>query len=486
MKNSNYDWPLSKAFIDLAGVAQITDGTARCTAVAICDDQQPARHFYQGQQAHFYYEFEVSDFIATPAGGLEIIDLNGGVIHGKNAYQYNITAPDEVAPGTRLRYHHVIHLELGAGEYTFAVTLASVDSSLYSRYQQGTIAEHEFRSRIRERCRVQRAGTFSIGYHPTAKLLHHGLANLPGRIESQVIAVEHDRSSQPSVGSGTTSQNKKGWLSIPRKIIGADRSHGNDVQAAPFAAPPQQAPAASRTDASTIFHVTHWKAGSQWIYQILQHCAPDRIVEPQVGESQFLHHPLQAGKIYPTVYVTKQQFDQVLKPEGSRRFVIIRDLRDTLISAYFSIKVSHSLQTWMQDYQRAALQSMTIEDGLIYLMDEWLTGCARIQLSWIEADEPILHYEDLLDRDVEVLERVLLDECQLGVSRDLLREAILANRFEHLAGGRARGQEEITAHARKGISGDWRNYFTERVKRAFKIRYGSLLVASGHERDLHW
>src|SRR5438132_1635162 len=91
----------------------------------------------------------------------------------------------------------------------------------------------------------------------------------------------------------------------------------------------------------TIFHITHWKAGSQWVHKILNSCALSRIVRPQVNELQFLNEPLQAGKIYPTVYVTKQQFDSVKLPADWRRFVIIRDLRDTLISGYFSIKVSH-------------------------------------------------------------------------------------------------------------------------------------------------
>ena len=42
------------------------------------------------------------------------------------------------------------------------------------------------------------------------------------------------------------------------------------------------------------------------------------------------------------------------------------------------------------------------------------------------------------------------------------------------------------AHARKGIAGDWRNYFSDRVKQSFKTRYGGLLVATGYEQDLSW
>ena len=63
---------------------------------------------------------------------------------------------------------------------------------------------------------------------------------------------------------------------------------------------------------------------------------------------------------------------------------------------------------------------------------------------------------------------------------------VLANRFERLTGGRKRGQEDLAAHERKGVAGDWRNYFSERVTLAFKARYGGLLVATGYEQDLNW
>jgi hypothetical protein len=67
-----------------------------------------------------------------------------------------------------------------------------------------------------------------------------------------------------------------------------------------------------------------------------------------------------------------------------------------------------------------------------------------------------------------------------------LREAVIASRFERMTQGRARGTEDIGAHERKGVAGDWQNHFTKRVKHAFKNRYGALLVATGYERDLDW
>lgn len=442
--NENF-WPPIEAFLDLSSANEISDGRARCISVALCDEEgRPTRVFYQGQSAHFFYEFEILGEIGIPAGGLEFCDFTGRVVHGKNTFQYGTPTPYPIQPGRRLRYHHCLRLEISPGEYMFTIGLASTDMESYLAYQEGRLGHEHFAQRVYEHCRVINAGSFTVRLDPTGRLLHHGVVNLPG--DCRMTVAEPEMQKSPPL--------------VPR----------NDaVKMGP-----------------TIFHITHWKAGSQWIYKILRDCAPEHIVPPQLGESQFLHWPLLEGRVYPTVYVTKQQFDSVRLPANWRRFVVIRDLRDTLVSAYFSIKVSHPILESRMAYWRGILHSLSLEEGLIYLMDEWLPYCARIQLSWLEAGERLIRYEDLLEHDLDILEQVLINECQLAVPPEKLRAAILANRFEQLTKGRPRAQEDVTAHERKGIAGDWRNYFTERVKRAFKARYGGLLIATGYEMDLNW
>jgi hypothetical protein len=185
--------------------------------------------------------------------------------------------------------------------------------------------------------------------------------------------------------------------------------------------------------------------------------------------------------------VTREQFESVAVPEDSRRFVVIRDLRDTVVSGYFSLKVSHG--TFAADSVselRGDLQRKSLESGLIQAIDQWLGVNARIQQSWIEAGEPVIRYEDLLENDVEILERVLIDECQYPIPRPRLRRIVETRRFERMSKGRPRGEEDVSAHLRKGVAGDWRNYFTEPVKDAFKERWGGLLVSAGYESDLEW
>jgi hypothetical protein len=239
------------------------------------------------------------------------------------------------------------------------------------------------------------------------------------------------------------------------------------------------------TPAPTIFHITHHKAGSQWLNRIFQTLAFDRLVLPEVQNHQFLHRPIAAGRIYPTLYITHEQFESVALPRCWRRFVVIRDLRDTLISLYFSMKHSHRLLTDLMRTRRAVLNELSQEDGLLYLIDCGLTPMAQVQWSWRSARESIIRYEELLQRDEQILSRVLLDHCRLDITPKRLREVVRSHRFEAQS-GRKPGTEDAQAHERKGIAGDWRNHFTDRVRAEFKRCYGSLLIATGYEKDFNW
>ncbi|MGH7307120.1 MAG: sulfotransferase domain-containing protein [Candidatus Rokuibacteriota bacterium] len=235
----------------------------------------------------------------------------------------------------------------------------------------------------------------------------------------------------------------------------------------------------------TVFHVTHWKAGSQWLNKILNRCVGDRVVFAELDEAQFLARPLLAGRVYTTCYVTCDQFYSVPLPEPWHRFVVIRDLRDTLVSAYFGTRFSHAA-TPVVVAERERLRVSDFEEGMLDLLERWLPYSAAIQRTWLESGEELIRYEELLERDVEILEPLLTQTCPLGVPAEQVREAVLACRFERLTGGRARGHDDVWSHERKGVAGDWRNHFTDRVTRAFKARFGEMLVATGYEKDLHW
>jgi lipopolysaccharide transport system ATP-binding protein len=438
-------WPEDAAFISIASKPQLHNGRAVCTRLAVLNEKKEATLiFHQGEPAHFYFEFAILQDLEVPAGGVELEHESGVIVHGKNTFQLPVPLPERVPAGARIRFHQWIDLGVMVGRYSIGLGLAGTSALSYAAYSAGRLSHQEFHTE--EHCRVPHAISLEVHLPESGRLLHHGLAELPGGSVVQVLD-----------GAGFTSN-----ILLPANRKQEDSSW------------------------PTVLHITHWKAGSQWIHKILRECAPDHIVDPKPGEPQVRHYPIREGYIYPTVYMAKPELDKVVLPDNTMKFVVIRDLRDTLISAYWSFKYSHPILTWHNRIAREKLSQLDFEDGMLYLMDHFLDGCAAIQVSWIESAEVVLKYEDLLDNDVSMLEHVLIDRCGLPLNPESLRQIVLASRFEAVTSGRKRGEEDRDAHERKGVAGDWRNHFTDRTKKEFKARFGGLLVAADYEKDLDW
>lgn len=266
----------------------------------------------------------------------------------------------------------------------------------------------------------------------------------------------------------------------------------------------------------TVFHVTHWKAGSQWVAEILKYADPDRFV-PYEKHKNLQYAPLVSGGVYGTIYLARNELLASLRGKNyktpnfseqisslanwwnfvilKRRylsFVVIRDLRDTLISLYFSIKHSHIMIDQGDQQLRETLTTRDFESGILSIIEnpQIDTGlifakCAQIQSTWLDQSDILyLRYEDIIGHEYEFFER-LIDYCEIRVSREQLHSIVANNLFDVLT-GRQRGNENVQAHLRKGIAGDWRNYFTEKIKSEFKQNYGQLIINTGYEKDLNW
>ena len=96
----------------------------------------------------------------------------------------------------------------------------------------------------------------------------------------------------------------------------------------------------------------------------------------------------------------------------------------------------------------------------------------------------LIRYEDLVGNEFTVF-RKIIDHCQINVDPDLFHAVVKHNIFEAVT-QRERGQEDIFSHQRKGIVGDWQNYFTPSLKKEFKQRFGHVLITTGYEKDLNW
>ena len=270
------------------------------------------------------------------------------------------------------------------------------------------------------------------------------------------------------------------------------------------------------TSLPTVFHLTHVKSGSQWVKAILSQSAPKRIVKTRVGLGQFYEEPLKPGAIYPALYVSRPRFDQTVFPdvkldrsyqptrsdaadvwnwyhftvqkEPQVKFVVIRDLRDMLVSLYFSLKVSHKIISENVAEGHEKLNTMSEEEGLLFLIGERLQASANIQRSWLrsirEGEARLFRYEDLI-ADEQVQFAKIVEHCQIEIEAQKLQTIVEKNSFSKQA-GRKPGEEDVSSHYRKGVAGDWRNHFTDRVRDEFKLKFGQLLIETGYEASLDW
>jgi hypothetical protein len=267
----------------------------------------------------------------------------------------------------------------------------------------------------------------------------------------------------------------------------------------------------------TVFHITHWKAGSQWVMGVLFACVANRIVRPKVGIAQFYEDPIVPGTVYPAVYVPRPHFQSTLFPEldldvetyqpspsdGAEaknwynfvakkmpviKFLIIRDLRDAMVSLYFSLKVSHPVISENVAKGRQSLNEMDFEEGFIHLLDTRAKNSVRIQHSWMpvcrKGDMLLIRYEDLI-ADEQTGFAKIIEYCQIDIPPAKLEDIVNENSFRKQA-GRKPGDEDVSSHYRKGISGDWKNHCTDRIKAKFKEKFGQILIDTGYENDMDW
>jgi len=105
---------------------------------------------------------------------------------------------------------------------------------------------------------------------------------------------------------------------------------------------------------------------------------------------------------------------------------------------------------------------------------------------WIPRVKCFLRYEDMLRDPYNTLTKAI---AVLNGSEEfnetLLKQSIDTYDFKKLA-GRNRGQENQDSFFRKGVSGDWRNYFNYESATIFDRYAGDKLIQLGYESDRSW
>ena len=226
----------------------------------------------------------------------------------------------------------------------------------------------------------------------------------------------------------------------------------------------------------SLFHVTHAKGGSSWIYSILKKVYKQSVL-PRVGRD-FQSLEQKENGIYSALFLDYDEFCKIEFSKGAPCFFVMRDIRDTLVSLYFSHRYSH-VENEKVIRARNNMKDMTDEEGMLYIFENNWEQFARIQLSWVRSGQPVFRYEDLFLSEGRMLEEIL-DSINFDVPKKPLRAAIEAQAFE--ANFKRKPNEvDIYSHGRTGLPGDWKNHLTDDLGAFIEKQLAPVIQETGYE-----
>jgi hypothetical protein len=162
-----------------------------------------------------------------------------------------------------------------------------------------------------------------------------------------------------------------------------------------------------------------------------------------------------------------------LNPGAQPVVHFIRDPRDAFVSNYWSWRKSHAVSNPEIARFRDLCADMSVEAGMLELVDLFPMG--RQLGNWSDAlwgGALPVRYEDML-ADFDTSLRAIFSPAGLKLDDGTVTKVREKTAFEKVT-GRPRGEERVSEHFRKGVAGDWENYFTEPLRKRFFDKWGPL------------
>lgn len=163
--------------------------------------------------------------------------------------------------------------------------------------------------------------------------------------------------------------------------------------------------------------------------------------------------------------------------------IMYRDIRDVAVSHYFYVRRT----PWHPEHDE--YRQFNIEEGLLHFGRTLLPAYVRWIRSWEENRDPekslVIRYEDLLKHTVQVFANVA-SLFGLDDSPSTVQAIVDAHSFKNMSGGRKQGQKSNSSFYRKGVSGDWKNHFTDPVAQLFIEQGGRFWIEHDYETNHNW
>ena len=173
--------------------------------------------------------------------------------------------------------------------------------------------------------------------------------------------------------------------------------------------------------------------------------------------------------------VNMQLVKKVKEHYNKRVVYLIRDPRDCLVSLYFYRAYCKNILT-----KRIKFRIKTTLSHYGFVRKTLEAWKQHVRTYKDECDQ-VISYEELINDCTGSLSRLTGtdDMSRLGTVVD-------ENSFQAHS-GREQGQENKYKFARKGIVGDWNNYYSDpKYKKLIKDIVGQELIQFGYEKDFNW
>jgi hypothetical protein len=219
-----------------------------------------------------------------------------------------------------------------------------------------------------------------------------------------------------------------------------------------------------------------FKRSGKIVYSYQKHLKtkgdPRKIVERSFTK------PFPQNCIVSPLYLDYGSYLSFPKPATYKTFCVIRDPRDIVVSWYFSVKFTHPLVGRVSEH-RGILKDMSLGDGLLYCMEYFKEyGLFRALKSWKIASKKnptilLIKFEDMVNekKQIHVISN-LLNHCCIYLTTDELNSLLKKYSFNEM---QKRRKGKNGSHYRKGVAGDWRQYFNSHLEREFKKRAKNLV-----------
>jgi hypothetical protein len=183
-------------------------------------------------------------------------------------------------------------------------------------------------------------------------------------------------------------------------------------------------------------------------------------------------------------------------PRLKNVYIVMRDGRDIMVSYYFQSLFKHErFNDRLVEITRRDLNFVDYSDikkNLPKFIEYKFSNKKNPRFtwsdfvnSWIDKDVPIITYENLLTDTINVLGQAIHKVCKTQPDEDRLREISEKYSFKNQT-GRNPGDENKHSFLRKGIAGDWKNYFSKEANQVFNKFAGNELIKLGYEIDDSW